>query len=190
MTENKSVLAIGAVETRQQAERLLGLLRESGFSSDSLSVILPEDVPANDSKLKLDHAPGQDPADEKQGQVSEKIQSLTIGALSGGVMMGALGGLIGLASLAIPGVGLFVVGGPLVAALADAAAGGAAGIIAGAVMGMRIPDHQAKQYEKSVREGHTLVCVHTTGTDMLQKAIRVLAAGGAKETHEVLKQTD
>jgi hypothetical protein len=101
--------------------------------------------------------------------------------------MGAIGGLIGLASLAIPGLGIFVVGGPIAAALADAAAGGAAGVIAGALMGMRIPESRAKQYERSLREGKTLISVHAPDADRLKRAMEILAAGDAEDLHEVVE---
>ena len=74
---------------------------------------------------------------------------MSIGAASGGVLLGTLAGL---ASLAIPGLGVLMVGGPLALALGDAIAGSAVGAVAGALIGMRIPDHQAKQYEEDIRK--------------------------------------
>ena len=92
-----------------------------------------------------------------------------------------------MASLAVPGLGIIVVGGPIAAALIDAAASGAAGVIAGGLMGMRIPEQHAKQYEKSVREGSTLISVHTQNAEALQRAMNILAAGGADDLHEVVE---
>jgi hypothetical protein len=112
---------------------------------------------------------------------------LTVGAVTGGFILGAIGGLIGLISIAIPGLGFIVVEGPIAVALADAAAGGAAGLIAGALMGMRIPEHRAQQYEKSVREGSTLIFVHPHNSKELQQAMNILAAAGAEDVHEVVE---
>jgi len=187
MRQKNSALAIGAIKTRDQAERLLDRLKQAGFSDRDLSVILPDDKLIADPKIALDHKPGTDPADEKPRDGSEKLRGLTVGAVSGGLILGAVGGLIGLASLAIPGLGLIMVGGPIAAMLADAAAGGAAGAIAGALMGMRIPEHHAKQYEKSLREGSALISIHTQNGEELKRAMEILAAGGAEDLHEVIE---
>jgi hypothetical protein len=185
MEKAKGTLVIGAVRTQAQAEGLIERLKQAGFSDHELSLISPHDQVSQDPKIALDHKPGDDPADEKPRDSSEKLKGITVGAVSGGLVLGAIGGLIGLAGVALPGIGLIVVGGPLAAALADAAAGGAAGVIAGGLMGMRIPEHRAKQYEKSVREGSTLISVHTEDAKELNRATKILAAGGAEDLHEV-----
>src|ERR1019366_2721459 len=185
--EENAALAIGSVRTRDQAERLIELLKKAGFSDQDLSVILPGDKLMQDPKIALDHQPGNDPADEKPSDGADKLKGLPVGAVSGGLVLGPIGGLIGLASLAVPGLGIIVVGGPIAAALIDAAASGAAGVIAGGLMGMRIPEQHAKQYEKSVREGSTLISVHTQNAEALQRAMNILAAGGADDLHEVVE---
>ena len=185
--ETNATLAIGSVKTQNQCERLVGILKRAGFSDFDISVILPDNNLAQGPKIALDHAPGDDPADEKPRDGSDKLKGLTVGAVSGAVILGTRGGLIGLASLAIPGVGLLVVAGPIAAALTDAAAGGAVGAIAGALMGMRIPEHRAQQYEKSVREGNILISIHTQDTEALKQAMKILADGGAEDLHEVVE---
>src|ERR1700730_12554737 len=135
MNEN-TMLAIGSLKRRDRLKDLLRQLTAAGFSKAAVSLMV------------ADHELGTDPADEPPREGSDKLRDLTLGAASGGMLLGTLGGLIGLASLTIPGLGLFLVGGPLAVALGDATAGGAVGAVAGALIGMRIPDHQAKQYEE------------------------------------------
>jgi hypothetical protein len=60
-------------------------------------------------------------------------------------------------------------------------------VIAGALMGMRIPEHRAKQYEEGVREGNTLISVHTRNAEQFDRAMKCLATGGAEDLHEVLE---
>jgi hypothetical protein len=67
-----------------------------------------------DPKIALDHKPGDDPADEKPRDGYDKLKTVTVGAVSGGIALGTIGGLIGLASLAVPGLGLIVVAGPTI----------------------------------------------------------------------------
>jgi hypothetical protein len=181
-------LAVGSVKTQDQAGRLVAILKRAGFSDRDISVIAPDDDRSkHDPKIALDHAPGEDPADEKPRDGSDKLKGATIGAVSGGLILGAMGGLVGLASLAIPGLGVLIVAGPIAAALTDAAAGGAAGVIAGALMGMRIPEHRAKQYEESIREGNMLISVHTRNAEEFDRAMKYLATGGAEDLHEVIE---
>jgi hypothetical protein len=187
LEERNATLAVGSVKTHDQARRLVAILKRAGFSDNNISVIAPGDESTHDPNIALDHKPGDDPADEKPREGSDKLKGVTIGAVSGGLILGAIGGLIGLATLAIPGLGLIVVAGPIAAALTDAAAGGAAGVIAGALMGMRIPEHRAKQYEESVREGNTLISVHTRSTEEFDRAMKCLATGGAEDLHEAIE---
>jgi hypothetical protein len=139
MNHEYQMLAIGSLETQDKLEQLLRRLSAAGFSTDAISVAL------------ADHKVGSAPADDPPREGADKLRDLAVGAASGGAVFGTLGGLIGLASLAIPGLGLLWIGGPLAVALGDAMAGGAVGAVAGALMGMRIPDHQAKQTESSPR---------------------------------------
>jgi len=112
---------------------------------------------------------------------------MVVGAASGGVVLGTVTGLIGLASLTIPGLGLFLVGGPLAVALGDALAGGAVGAVAGALMGMRIPDHQAKQYEQRLRQGAILVSVHAREEGELNQAMTIMAGAGASDLNRIIR---
>src|SRR5581483_9934668 len=62
-----------------------------------------------------------------------------------GALVGGVGGLlIGLAALAIPGIGPIVAAGPLAAALGGAAIGVATGSFVGALNGMGVPEFEAK----------------------------------------------
>lgn len=66
-----------------------------------------------------------------------------------------LGLLAGIGALAIPGVGPLVApAGPIMAALSGAAVGAAIGGIGGALIGMGIPEYEAKQYETKIRRQH------------------------------------
>ena len=44
----------------------------------------------------------------------DKLKTVTVGAVSGRIALGTIGGLNGLASLAVPGLGLIVVAGPAI----------------------------------------------------------------------------
>ena len=77
-----------------------------------------------------------------------------------GAAIGGVGGLlVGLAALAIPGIGPVIAAGPLVAALAGATVGAATGSLVGALNGLGLPESEAEAYHTGIREGHSLVIV-------------------------------
>jgi hypothetical protein len=180
-------LALGSVSTEEQAQLLIESLKSEGFLPHDLSVISPNNPSRHDPKFALDHKPGSDPADEKPRNLSNKLKSVTIGAVSGGLILGALGSLIGLISYAVPSL-RFMISSPLAAALIYAAAGATAGVAGGALVGMRIPDYKTKQHAVDVRASRTIVSVRTQSPHALQRAMQILVAGGAAEVHEKIDE--
>ncbi len=67
------------------------------------------------------------------------------GAAQGGIHRRCHRSIGGVGTLAIPGLGLFVAAGPLVAALCGSAVGGALGLFIGALVGLGIPEYEAKK---------------------------------------------
>jgi hypothetical protein len=140
----KAVFCIA--KTEEQAVLIVNQLREAGFSNDDVSVLLP------------DRAGTRDFAHEQHTKAPEGAAA---GAVAGGLTAGVLGWLVGIGSLAIPGVGPLIAAGPIMAALGGVAAGGAVGGMAGALVGFGIPEYEAKQYEGKVKGGNILISVHT-----------------------------
>lgn len=149
-----------------QAETIVDLLRVAGFASNDISVLLP------------DKSGTRDFAHEQNTKMPE-------GAATGGVTgMGAgaiLGWLVGIGTLAIPGVGPFIAAGPIMAALGGAAVGGAAGGIIGGLVGMGIPEYEAKQYDGKIRGGSALISVHTDNSDQAKVAKDIYKRAGAED---------
>ena len=94
---------------------------------------------------------------------------------------GTLGLLMGVGLLAIPGLGPFIAAGPIMAALAGMGAGGAIGGFAGALIGMGIPEYEAKRFEGRVKKGGILVSVHCDSSDWATKAKDILKHTGADD---------
>ncbi len=103
------------------------------------------------------------------------------GAGTGVVLGGALGWLMGIGALAIPGVGPFIAAGPIVAALAGAGVAGTVGGIAGGLIGMGIPECEAKRYEGQVKNGGILLSVHSDNSDWTKRAKEILKRTGAQD---------
>jgi hypothetical protein len=67
------------------------------------------------------------------------------------------------------------------AALAGAGVGGALGGITGALIGMGIPEYEAKRYEGRVKEGGILLSVHSDNSEWTKKAKDILERTGAED---------
>ena len=115
-------------------------------------------------------------------QHTKAPEGAATGAGTGGVLGGALGWLIGIGSLAIPGVGPFIAAGPIMAALAGAGVGAAVGGLTGALVGMGIPEYEAKRYEGKIKEGNILISVHSENSDEVKRAQRIFLNVTARTT--------
>ena len=67
------------------------------------------------------------------------------------------------------------------AALAGVGVGGAVGGIAGALVGMGIPEYEAKRYEGRVKEGGILLSVHSDNSKWTKQAKEILERTGAQD---------
>ncbi len=98
----------------------------------------------------------------------------------GGVVGGTLGLLAGIGALALPGVGPLIAAGPIVASLAGLSVGGAVVGLVGALVGLGIPEYEAKLYDGRVRDGGVLLSVHCVHCD--ESRVRdILIAAGAED---------
>jgi len=154
---NKAVFGIATSEA--QAVRIANALREVGFGGDDISVLFP------------DKGGTRDFAHEQNTKAPEGAAA---GAGAGGILGGGLGWLVGIGSLAIPGVGPFIAAGPIMAALGGAAIGATVGGLTGALVGMGIPEIEAKQYETKIRGGNILISVHTESGEEVDRAKEIL----------------
>jgi hypothetical protein len=153
---NNAVFCIA--KNREQAESIVDALKSADFPSTDISVLLP------------DTSGTRDFAHEQNTKVPE---GATTGVVAGMGTGAILGWLAGIGTLAIPGVGPFIAAGPIMAALGGAAVVGATGGIIGALVGMGIPEYEAKHYDGKVNSGNTLISVHTDDSDQ-EKDVRAI----------------
>ncbi len=67
------------------------------------------------------------------------------------------------------------------AALGGAAVGGAVGGIAGVLIGLGIPEYEAKRYEGKIKGGNALISVHTDDSDEARRAKEIFKRAGADD---------
>jgi len=162
----KNTAVFGIFQTRDAAEEAVDALRQASFRNTDISALFP------------DNAGTKDFAHEKNTKAPE---GATTGAASGALAGGVLGWLAGIGALAIPGIGPLIAAGPIVAALAGAGALGTVGGMVGALVGMGIPEYEAKRYEGRVKHGGILLSVHCDSGDWVKRAEEILRRTGAED---------
>ena len=146
MAVSKNTTVVGVFRDEGNAHQAVQALRQAGFREDQISVV------------------GQR-RDKDTGEVVQEGTHAGAGAATG-VVAGA--GIAALWSLGatfgmVPVIGPILAVGPIAAALISAAGGAVAGGILGALVGMGIPEEEAKYYEGEVKSGRILVTVQADG---------------------------
>jgi hypothetical protein len=164
---------VGIVEAKPLADAIVSELSRIGFANDQVSVLLPDKAGRGDF-------------------IHERSTKAPEGAVIGGAALGGLGGVLGLiagiGAVAIPGLGPFIAAGPLLSILSGAGAGAAIGGIVGALVGMGIPELEAKVYEGKLVGGNILIAVHTDSVEEAKRARQVIARGGAHDVSQVVEE--
>lgn len=145
-------------KTDDHAVRIANRLKSSGFSPNDISILTP------------DRGGVRDLAHENSTKAPEGAAT---GAGTGALLGGALGWMAGVGALAIPGVGPLIAAGPILATLTGLAVGGTVGGVSGALVGLGIPEYEAKQFEGKLREGNILMCVHAKDSNDAAKARKI-----------------
>jgi hypothetical protein len=162
----KNTAVFGIYPSYSTVEMGVDSLKAARFSNRDISVLFPQSAGSKDF------------AHEKGTKAPE---GATAGAGTGVVLGGAMGWLLGVGALAIPGLGPFIAAGPIMAALAGAGVGGAVGGVAGALIGMGIPEYEAKRYEGRVKDGGILLSVHCDNSEWTKQAKQILEYTGAQD---------
>src|SRR6202162_3982815 len=165
MTSKKTAV-FGIYATHSGAENAIDMLTRSGFPVSDVSVLVPETLGSKDmGTVKATKAP----------------EGATAGATSGAVLGGTLGLLAGIGALAIPGVGPLIAAGPIMATLAGMGVGGTVGGLTGALVGLGIPEFEAKRYQGIIQKGGILLSVHCSTSDEVTRAKQILKGTGAAD---------
>ncbi|WP_066383966.1 MULTISPECIES: signal transduction histidine kinase LytS [unclassified Anabaena] len=162
--------AVGVFSRHQDFEKALHELKNIGFPMDRVSVIARDE----DGKFVS-------PELQMQEQVDEGVR---MGVISGGVLGGLGGLLIGLGTIAIPGIGPVILAGATATAIATTLAGASIGAVTGGLLGglisLGIPEERARVYEGRVRQGHYLMMIDGTNAEISQAEV-ILHRCGVEE---------
>ncbi len=159
-----SKVVIGIFDNYEVAGETLDGLKAAGFSGDSVSIVgkdLDDMRPTTAHVLEIDNT-------------FKFVRNMTIAGAVSGL-------LVGLASVLIPGMGGFLVAGPIMAAISGASAGTYIGFLAGVLVHFDVPEYQAKIYERQLTAGKILLAVHTDDPEERFSAEQIMDEHGAME---------
>lgn len=163
---DKNIATFGLYPTYADLENAVRAFSNDGFRETDISVLMPKNAGSKDLiTTKSTKAP----------------EGAALGAASGAAVGGALAWFTAIGVLAIPGAGPFLAAGPIVAAFAGAGAVGVTGGITGALIGLGIPEFEAKRYEGRIRNGGALLSVHCDDHEWAKRAKDILERTGALE---------
>lgn len=156
-------LVTGLFKARSEAERAVEDLIFHGFTREDISMLMSDATRGREFRL---------------AEATKAPEGAATGAAVGGALGAIAAGLVVLGVVAVPGIGL-VAAGPIVATLAGLGAGAAAGGLTGALIGMGLPEHEAKFYNEEIGRGGILLGVYTHD-DRASQARKILEAAGAQ----------
>jgi hypothetical protein len=161
--------AVGVFHDREAARSAVNELRRLGFPEDHIGMISRDPV-------ELD-VTGENATSTVDASKWEKGAATGVAAGAG---VGALWAL-GIAAGVLPAIGPVIAGGLLASVLVSAAGGAAIAGVVGALIGLGIPEEEARYYEGELSSGRTLVTVRAPGR--LEEAEEILRGHGGYDVH-------
>lgn len=132
-------------------KHLTALFYDVNSASRALDALLDTGVSRHDISLLTSEAGARSHFSIREGNKAGE------GAATGGMIGGTLGLIAGtLVTAATAGVGILATG-PIMVGLAGLGTGAVVGGIAGALTGMGVPEHEAKFYEREVKERNAIL---------------------------------
>ena len=158
--------AWGLYDDRKNLEVAVRELKDAGFDREDISVLVPDKEASQ--KLSFEYS-------------TKAPEGIATGATTGALLGGSLGWLASIGALAIPGIGPLVAAGPIVAALAGAGAAGTIGGLTGGLIGLGMPELEAKRYQAELAKGGVLLAVQCSDARFAEAAKRILDRTGARD---------
>ena len=162
---------VGMFPNWDEARVAVNRLRDAGFPPEDVSIL----ARAPDRAASA----GSDDDVPEEGEREE--EGTVVGAATGGALGAAGGWALGLAALAIPGVGPVLAAGPIMGALAGMAAGAGIWGVLGSIAGHGAADEGGHDYEAALHGGGIIVAVAGAGREA--EAREILVGTGAENVH-------
>ena len=167
---SKTIAAI--FNSYDYAEKAAREVKDKGLRTEDISIVAKErnENQQNSRDEGVTATMGAEP-----GAEGIRNDNISDGTVTGGVLGGLAGLLIGAGSMAIPGLGIIAAAGPITGLLAGTVTGG----IVGGLVDLGIPEDKSKQYETDIKAGKVLFSMKTD-EDKVDQIGEVLRNNGAE----------
>jgi hypothetical protein len=164
-------LVSAVFDSHSEAERAISELRSAGVRDSALSIVHQQD--------------GKNTTSDGSGSTTDDDGGNKSGLVKGLIGGGAVGAVLGIAALAIPGVGPLAAAGAIAAsavpegAAIGAAVGAAGGGLSGYLSKHGVSDDDAGYYEERINSGGVFVSVDTSDAGIdAERAREILYSSG------------
>jgi hypothetical protein len=169
---------VGLFETRAEAEAAIHRLRAAGVSPDAISIAMKDPRGEGGSGTVAGSEPSLGAGSDLAGE------GTAVAAVSGAAVGTLVGLLVAGGTFVLPGVGTFLIAGPLASALAGAGVGEASGGLLGALIASGIPEAEAGVYANDIESGRVIVVARVDDA-LAAEVRRVFDEEGSRRTHSV-----
>jgi hypothetical protein len=145
-------------------------IKEKGLKTDDISIVTKDNQTGSDDVSDRGTTATMGTADRDRG-VNDNISD---GVVTGSVLGGLAGLVIGAGSLMIPGFGIIAAAGPITGLLSGAVTGG----IVGGLVDLGIPEDKSREYETSIKGGKTIFTMKSDD-DKINSVTSILKSSGA-----------
>lgn len=162
-----SKTVVGVFNDYRQAEEAARQVKNRGLRTDDISIITKE------RDERASHGVNGVTANMGVGS-GPRNDNISDGVVTGGILGGLAGILIGAGSMIIPGLGIVAAAGPITGLISGAVTGG----IVGGLVDLGIPEEKSRQYEGDIRQGRVLFSMRTDD-DKVDQIRNILRSNGA-----------
>jgi uncharacterized membrane protein len=148
--------------SRDFAENAAREVKDQGLRTEDISIVAKDTgVETHDEGFKSERRGAND--------------NISGGVMTGGVLGGLAGLLIGAGSIAIPGLGIIAAAGPITGLISGSVTGG----IVGGLVDLGIPQEKSRQYETDIKAGKILFSMRAED-DNVDRIASILRNNGAE----------
>ena len=166
MNATTNTTIVGVFTNQREAQEAIREIKRRGIREDQIGVV-----------SRADHRRAFSDPNVRDGTLA--VEGAAVGAAAG-AGVGAIWAL-GIAAGALPAVGPVIAGGTLAEVAASAAGGAVTAGLIGALVGLGIPESDARFYEGEVKSGRTLITVRSPARP--SEVAEILRAHGGYDVH-------
>lgn len=164
LNPDEKISVVGFYDSKDATKFAVEKLKEQGFESDAISLVIPDKMNVEDLELE---------------KYNKGPEGTIVGATTGAVIGGAVGWLIGIGAFSATGTVQVLVSGAVISAITGLIVGGIFGGLSGGFIGLAIPEIGVKKHLSNI--GGIQLFVRCTNSDWINQAKKLLEITGAHD---------